>query len=556
LGTLVIAWVSLVGRITKPGHAIHPEFAALRRLSRTSCTTHTPRLVSGGSGAAIRDRHKFIQILPILLLGAMSIPVQSEYVKESRSSGISLSGIYDGSSTRIYSEFGSLVNVLRKQPDVRLLTDAPNFVIAKFQSIYADGISTQFSSMDPYSGFEIIQPSHFADSQSLAEMASLRSTVDGRTFTGRFPWFDDSEAAAYTYLNERGDPRDFSISMIGQPSDHGISCTHIAALTERQSVINRRTPRNTDWLNFSLTPCQYVSNHLIFVDSALGHPYYGSADTRVISLNQLEGDPFTPGATFAGVGRRLLFEVLHPSSGMRMVLHLTATLNGDGKNRLPPVLVIGSERQALPVLGRGSARIFSDPITPIIIADRAFVGVDMGVDGQALPEHRTALMGLFGRDVRVDRRILTAFVRDISAVARDELERLSPPRIVRSFPTDLADPDLEYSGVYEDGWISEAAYFGLSQPPEYSTVVARGSVPQTDRPDFTTELRVLVDGQEVAHQALGVGNFELRAPVTSGAGRRRVELRFSATQQLPAPDSRQVGARVELIGFEVGPHRG
>jgi hypothetical protein len=62
---------------------------------------------------------------------------------------------------------------------------------------------------------------------------------------------------------------------------------------------------------------------------------------------------------------------------------------------------------------------------------------------------------------------------------------------------------------------------------------------------------LLVDGQDVARQALGLGDFELRATVPPiGAWQRRVELRFSATQQLPPPDTRQVGARVQFVGFE------
>ena len=35
-----------------------------------------------------------------------------------------------------------------------------------------------------------------------------------------------------------------------------------------------------------------------------------------------------------------------------------------------------------------------------------------------------------------------------------------------AFPADLTYPDLEYSGIYEDGWIAESAFFSLSQPDE------------------------------------------------------------------------------------------
>ena len=61
---------------------------------------------------------------------------------------------------------------------------------------------------------------------------------------------------------------------------------------------------------------------------------------------------------------------------------------------------------------------------------------------------------------------------------------------------------------------------------------------------------MLVDGQEVARQELGLGDFEVRAPVLTGEGLRQVDLRFSAVQQLPAPDGRQVAARVQFVGFQ------
>src|SRR5439155_3422792 len=120
------------------------------------------------------------------------------------------------------------------------------------------------------------------------------------------------------------------------------------------------------------------------------------------------------------------------------------------------------ERQRLPMVGRGSARVFSPPMTPQIIEGRAFLGLDMGVDGEPFPERRSGLMALYGTDVALDRRRPVGFLRDISLVSQEEYGRLAPPSKLESFPADLENPDLEYSGIYEDGRVSEASYFQLA----------------------------------------------------------------------------------------------
>jgi hypothetical protein len=104
--------------------------------------------------------------------------------------------------------------------------------------------------------------------------------------------------------------------------------------------------------------------------------------------------------------------------------------------------------------------------------------------------------------------------------------------------------------VSGDGWLARAVSFDLAQPQSPTALVVRGMVPLIGDPAFTTELQVLLDGQEIARQTLGLGDFEVRGPTPSGPGTRHVELRFSADQQLPAPDGRTVTARVQSVGFE------
>jgi hypothetical protein len=245
-----------------------------------------------------------------------------------------------------------------------------------------------------------------------------------------------------------------------------------------------------------------------------------------------------------------LFRALNPSQSTRLVLDLTASYKGDGENLLPPAAAIGATRESFPMTGRGSARVFSPPLTPQIINGEPYLAIDMGVDGQYFPEHRTGLMSLYGADYRVDSRRMTGFARDISLVSEDDYQHLAPPSAIRDFLVDLANPDLEYSGLYEDGAASESAFLGLTQPADDSMLVVKGVVPQTDDPDFTTEVRVLVDGHEVARQLLVTGRFEVWGAAPPGAGRRRVELHFSKIQHLPGDDQRPVAAIIQMVGFD------
>src|SRR5207248_1060973 len=129
--------------------------------------------------------------------------------------------------------------------------------------------------------------------------------------------------------------------------------------------------------------------------------------------------------------------------------------------------------------------------------------------------------------------------------------RLKPPSVLSSFPNDLANRDLEYSGLYEDGWVARTAYAWLTQPAGPCEVVLRGEVPQIEGVSFTgNEVEILVDGTRVTRRKLSLGGFEIRCPVDAKPGRRKVELRFRMTGNFPAPDKRPFAAYLTKLGFE------
>jgi len=157
---------------------------------------------------------------------------------------------------------------------------------------------------------------------------------------------------------------------------------------------------------------------------------------------------------------------------------------------------------------------------------------------------------LYGRSIPADQRRITTFGRDISIISEEQYLAIKPPAKLQNFPSDLANKNLEYSGIYEDGWISEKSFFVLSPSATSKFIKLTGSVPQIDDPTFSTILKMSVNGKEIGHQNLGLGNFEFKVPVTTLAPKQRIELSFSKYQTLPGADGRIAPAKINFIGFE------
>ncbi|HYR89116.1 MAG TPA: hypothetical protein VE422_33885 [Terriglobia bacterium] len=125
-----------------------------------------------------------------------------------------------------------------------------------------------------------------------------------------------------------------------------------------------------------------------------------------------------------------------------------------------------------------------------------------------------------------------------------------PPSRLNDVPKDLTNPQLDANGIYPDGWTAAAASFSLEQPADTQFLLIRGTIPEIGKTDFQTEASLIIDGREIARRQLAAGNFELLTPVTQGAGKRRIGLVFSRSQDLPEGDTRSVGARLTFVGFE------
>jgi hypothetical protein len=295
-------------------------------------------------------------------------------------------------------------------------------------------------------------------------------------------------------------------------------------------------------------PCDASRDLLAFTSSSLGESFYLPRATKNVSFFQQQPDPFFVGRAIAGFGRYALFQVLGPTPRARLVLELTDTLNHDGSNRLPPAAVVGSTRQALPLQGRGSARVFSAPLTPQMVAGTPYILLDMGVNGRLPTVERRGVQDVYGSSVPTDPRFLTAYVRDVSLVSGAQYESLHPPSALSSFPADLANPDLEYSGLYEDGWMGADAFVRLAGGAAAELVV-KGEVPA----GAGKHLELLVNGRRVASEAITPGPLNVRVAVPASKVSRRIELRFAREIKLKAPDLRPAAARLTYLGLVAPP---
>lgn len=315
--------------------------------------------------------------------------------------------------------------------------------------------------------------------------------------------------------------------------------------TGSQLALNRRAlpEGSTDLLTL---PCDKAKNDLVFIVSSLGEPATLPEQSQKVSFWQLEKDPSFPGHTFSGFGRYALFQILGPTPGVRAVLDFTTSpTQANAKSRtLPPAAMTGAGRAPFPVVGSGSARVISSPLQPALVDGREYVLLDMGRGGEYQPVRRPGLSGLWGKSVRLDPRKLTSYVRDVSLISAADYRGLQAPNAIRSVPADLANPKLEYSGIFEDGWLSAHSYAVLSSGDSRTLVVRANALPIAGQ-----HLDVIVDGKPVLSTAVKGGPLDLRIPLPRSAARRRIELRWASAPTLSAQDARHAAAVLTFLGF-------
>ncbi len=480
---------------------------------------------------AASARRRSVQVLvggALALLIVFQLSTQLAYVRASRNPG----EVADASSTQLIPAFSKMIS--SHSGPVVSVTENPFLILLESAAAYGRQVS--FLSRDIFNSYLSI----YAANTTGARHRQVEAELNAYPWTARSFKLDPGTANASS--DEFGEDRLASQSLesgrcnLVIPSGKTLAINRLALPVSMPALVDMS--------------CSTARDLLVFTQSRLGESFYVPANQSLVSFSELQADPYLPGQTMAGFGRYALFRILGPTPGMRLEFNFTTTLNHDGSNEIPPVAVVGASRVALPVEGHGSVRVFSAPLHPQMIDGQPYVLLDMGVAPQEpRSSSPTGVQALYGRSVPRDIRFLTSYVRDVSLVSAQQYRELQPPTALSQFPSNLANPNLQYSGLYEDGWMGADAYVVLAGGAAADLVV-RGEVP----PGAGKRLTILVNGRPVFSTAIAPGALNVRVPVPASAAPRRVELRFAAMIKLPAPDLRPAAARLSFLGLEAPSH--
>lgn len=480
---------------------------------------------------SIASKPRWLAVTACMLIAAAQLPNQWAYViRSTGTTAGTLTEIPKASQQALARQFDEFIRSVPQGHPRGYYSDSANVVLAKIQSLYSQGTSIIFPSKEFY-----------WPGGRIGELA--RSNGWGE-------FWEKSQQAYAQHMVERTIELSGGLSNTFRVPQAESSLTGRALIANAPEfgIFNRfETPTTQALFRVEERP----RNHLIFVESRLGaHYYLARQRRRSISFFQLEDDPMFPGRQMAGVGRHLLFLAAGVDKPPRMLIELSSTVLAHNQARLPEPVVHGREAQPVGFVGRGSGRVLTQPLEPIMVDGLAYLHLDMGREGVQFPIPRSGFLPtLFGRTVALDSRYLTTFARDVSLLSEEQVASMVAPAALTQFPADLGRSGLLYSGLYEDGWVSEHAFAMLMTEPGMNTLLVRGMVPLIDQPDFHSTLTVRIDDQIAAERRLALGDFEIAIPVEPTSRPRRIELKFDRWQTLPAGDGRPTGGLIKHLGF-------
>jgi len=227
---------------------------------------------------------------------------------------------------------------------------------------------------------------------------------------------------------------------------------------------------------------------------------------------------------------------------------------GLGRTTLPAQAFIEDAKPnptSLGLVGAGSANVFSPPLRLAGQSGISYISLDLAQPPLALGLPATGLQGIYHRNITLDTRLALGYCRDISLISETDYANLPRPREINNFPADLVGKSpVEYSGIYEDGWMSIHAYVILGAANPGDKITVRAQLPQlpSEQP-ATNHVELLVNGSRLLTKDLVAGLVILEAPLTNCAAQVKVELRFEHAETLPAPDNRPVTVLLESINI-------
>lgn len=451
-------------------------------------------------------------------IALISSLIYSQQIYVYRSTGNSFGGMSElsmYSENRMNEKFSKFFNDITKNSlyDKAYLFLTTNVVQAKFISLYTIGYPTIFTSRNFYEN--IIAGNNDISNQNLVNQYDSSTNVYGNLFYT--PKKEILNNKKIIYINSN----------------------------LKDSIFNNFEKNNFYNDRFNYFSTDKLNNYLVFIHSSMGNHYYlGGRDK--ISFWRLEKDPMVSGGHFSALGKVLLMEVINPDpAGIRIIFDQTATVLQQHNGLLATPTIQGSK---LNFSGRGSGRMVTPLLYPEKINGNYYLQIDMSREGIKFNRSISWLMNLYGKNIPGDYRRISTFGRNISAISEADYRAILAPSSLSEFPNDLMSSNFEYSGIYEDGWISENSFFDLAAKNKRNLIIS-GFVPLISNKNFQTTLQVNVNGVLVSDSKLSIGDFKVKISTIPSAQIQRVELKFSSSQKLPGADGRITAAKISYIGF-------
>jgi hypothetical protein len=434
--------------------------------------------------------------------------------------------LHAASTHRLYAQLDRIAGEYRAMASAaHFISDAPLPNLAQIEGIAFVGHPLTFAAMDPYSyWYGSVHRPRTPAIVGWPAGSRARAIANGYERRALFEW---------RTLSLGGARVDASVAPPMAPRADDVLIETGPNLT----ILNRSTaPPGFD---VRAVPLRGVRNRLALVDSELGP--VPLKKLRTSAIGPVEPDPFARTETVATVGTSMLLEVMNGDPAIRLRLDVTGTLNPEHVDDLPPITVEGTSAVKLTDLGSGAARLLTPPIRPFEALGHRYVVVRFGRPPLHFLAHRSWIMALFGRDIDLQPRTFTLYGRDISIV------RTVPPSpsYITTFPHDLLDRALLFSGIYEDGWMSNAVHVRLKSA-EHALFRLRANVPPGQLEHTIT---VSIDGR-VVKEFIARASTDVVVQVPSpGVGDHDVSIVASSVSPLSADDPREIWGGVEELGF-------
>ncbi len=330
--------------------------------------------------------------------------------------------------------------------------------------------------------------------------------------------------------------------------DRPCSTDYLLEPPERFSLFNR-FHGSTGNRQCRVIPLTDVSNYLFWRPTSRSKPFNSLLDSAdSVGLHRLQFDQAFLPETMAGTGRYLSFQVINPGPKVRMLVECTAT-HPPLDEGMVPAAVVGDQRVSLPLSGQGASRVISEPLAVQQVGCSKFLVLDLGHSPPVFDANKSPSGG--------ETRPISMYIRDVSLLTEEEFGALVPPACVKSFPSDLANKQLAFSGCGEDGRVGKESWFRLSRPGTTGSVVVRGEVPGSAAKTFgQNQLLVKWNSIEVGQIMTISGQFEFRASLPPGAETGKLELQFANSWPFPPstnqliPSTHHVSAVLSFVGFE------